>query len=172
VFLIQNKIVTGSHLSDSLSLSALGPLVSALPPPGVPCAALGDTVLRRTRAIKAPADSATVRSRHLCCPSRAAASLSERLPIMHVRMPLLCCPSTPCHWVTPRSSAGKAVASPRLTLKPAAAPHHPLPVCAGARCEELPHRRNFGRLHHRDPLHGERIPEHPLATFFSGYTCA
>jgi hypothetical protein len=26
------------------------------------------------------------------------------------------------------------------------------------------------RLCRREPLHGERSPEHPLATFFSGYT--
>jgi hypothetical protein len=135
-----------------------------------------DTAISRARAIKALADCAAVRSH--------ASPLSEVRRRLTVRAPPDCaCQNSAvsairaCLTAPSRSSLPPirpphrcfphVAAPPRLTPKPAAAHRHPLPVYVGAHHEDPPHHRNFGHLHRRDPLHGERSPKHPLATFLS-----
>jgi hypothetical protein len=48
-----------------------------------------------------------------------------------------------------------------------AAPHHLLPICAGALREEPPYHQSFDHLRRHDPLHSERRPEHPPLLPFS-----
>jgi hypothetical protein len=79
-------------------------------------------------------------------PATAARSsrASTPLPVM----PSRCC--LPC------------IAAPLyFSSKPAAAPHHLLPICAGAHREEPPYHWSFEHLCRRDPLHSEQSPEHP-----------
>jgi hypothetical protein len=156
-------------VSASLSLSTPGPLVSALSPPGVPRAVPG----RHSRARpchKAPTGSRLhyPKPRHLRC-SKPCRHLAVRAP--PDRACLSAAVSAVRARLIARSRSAAFPTSPRFTSKPAAAPHHPLPISAGAHRGEPPYCRNFDRLRRRDPLHGERSPEHPLAAFFSGYTC-
>jgi hypothetical protein len=129
--------------------------------PCYPLKALADSASllsepRHHLAVGAPPDSA--------CPNDAVSTVRARLTAGSRPAPPPVRPS--------RCRLPRVTAPPRLTLKPAAAPHYPLPICAGARREEPPHRWSYDRLHRCDPLHGERSPEHPLAAFSSGYTCA
>jgi hypothetical protein len=168
VFLIRKITATGSHLSASLSPHQARP--SACPfREAAMCPRLCRT--RPHRAIKAPADSASPLSeprRRLAVgapPDRAC--LNAAISTVRARLTAESHPAPPS--VRPsRCRFPRVAAPPRLTLKSDAAPHHPLPVCAGARREELPHRQSFGRLHRHDPLHGERSPEHPLPPFSPG----
>jgi hypothetical protein len=66
----------------------------------------------------------------------------------------------------PRRRFPRVAAPPRLTPKSATAPHHPLPVCAGARCEEPLHRWNFGHLRCPSTMSGALST--PLLPFSSG----
>jgi hypothetical protein len=167
VFLIQKIAATGSHLSTSLSLQRARPSARRF--------CMAATRLRPRRPIKAPADTASPLSeprRHLTVgapPDRACPNAA--VSAVRVRLTAGLCPTPPP--VRPTHRRFPHFTTPlRLTPKPAAAPHHPLPVYAGARREEPPHRRSFDRLCRCDPLHGERSPEHSLAAFFSRYTCA
>jgi hypothetical protein len=129
----------------------------------VPCA----RALKAARQCRSKADRAATSVR-----SRAITALSERVSTAHVRVLSPRCPSAPRCPAVLRSSASKAVAPPHFSLKLAVAPHHLLPICAGAHHEEPPYHPSFHHLRCCDPLHGERSPEHPLASFFYGYTCA
>jgi hypothetical protein len=133
-------------------------------------------------AIKAPANRVAVQSVKAVAGPKPHRRLAVGAP------PDCACPSTAVSAVRPRLAARsrsapppvrssrrclpRVDAPPRFTLKSAATPHHLLSMCAGARREEPPYRRSFDCLRHRDSLHGEQSPEHPIATFFSGYTCA
>jgi hypothetical protein len=84
--------------------------------------------------------------------------VSERLTARPRSAPPLVRPS--CHRLP------RVAVPPRFSLKPVAAPHHLLPICAGAHREEPPYCRSFDRHRRRDPLHGAWSPEHPPCRLF------
>jgi hypothetical protein len=170
VFSIRTKIHRGvSHVS--LPLTALGPLISALPPPSVPHAVPGQhgcaprpchKGVSRPRRCPKP--------RALCCPSRAAASLSERLPTVRARTP----PSSLSERASPPGCA------PLLRRKAAVLPlsprHRTAASYSEASCRPSPPSPRLCRSSPRGAAPSSKLQppplSHPLAAFFFRYTCA